>query len=95
MGRSRLRIDGKVTIVLAGLKGEEPIANVCRRPGISERAFYGWRTQFLEGRKEALRGSTPSKRERALEKENEELKLVVAELTLANRLLKKLKGRSG
>ncbi|MGB5931462.1 MAG: transposase, partial [Anaerolineae bacterium] len=88
MGRSRLSIDEKVAIVLAGLKGEEPITTLCRRHGISERAFYRWRTQFLEGGKGALRGSGPSKREKALKKENEELKLVVAELTLANRLLK-------
>lgn len=88
MGRWRLSIDEKVAIVLAGLRGEEPITNLRRRHGISERAFCRWRTQFLEGGKEALRGSSPSKREKALEKENEELKFVGAELTLANRLLK-------
>lgn len=58
MGGSRLGIDEKVSIVLAGRKGEEPTANLCRRHRISERALYRWRTQFLEGGKEALRGST-------------------------------------
>jgi transposase len=94
MGRSKLGIDEKVAMVLAGLRGEEPITTLCRRHRISKRAFYRWRTQLLEGGKGALRESGPSKREKALRKENEELKLVVAEFTLANRLLKKLKACS-
>ena len=39
----------KMEIVLAGLRGDEPIAVVCARHHISEDVFFGWRDQLLDG----------------------------------------------
>ena len=86
-----MNIDRKAAVVLAGLKGEELTTNLCRRHGTSERALYRWRAQFLEGGKGTLPGSSPFRREESLKGENEELKLVVAGLSLGNRFLAKLK----
>ena len=40
----------KIRIVLAGLRGEECIAVLCRREGIAESLFYSWSKEFLEVR---------------------------------------------
>ena len=37
----------KLEIVLAGLRGERSVREVCREHGISETLFYGWRDQLL------------------------------------------------
>ena len=83
----------KIRIVLEGLRGEESIAELCRREGISPNLYYKWSKEFLEAGKSRLAGDT--KREAtsnevgALRQENEQLKQVVAELLLKNRKLKK------
>ncbi len=38
----------KIQIVLAGLRGEESIAALCRRGGIAESLYYSWSKEFLE-----------------------------------------------
>ena len=38
----------KIRIVLAGLRGEESIAVLCRRAGIAESLYYSWSKEFLE-----------------------------------------------
>lgn len=87
-------LEEKLQIVLAGLKGQASIAELCRRHSVSETAFYHWQKLFLEGGKEALANGRPvqSSRERQLEQENEELKQLVAELELKLRVFKKLQG---
>ena len=40
----------KIRIVLAGLRGEESIAALCRREGIAESLYYKWSKEFLEAR---------------------------------------------
>lgn len=83
----------KIRIVLEGLRGEETIAELCRREGISQSVYYRWSKEFLEAGKQRLVGNT--KREassedvQALRQENEQLKQLVAELALKNRVLKK------
>ena len=67
------------------LKEAESLGNtreVCRQHNISEQKFYRWRNKF--GGMEV----SDAKRLKALERENSELKKVVAELTLDNRMLK-------
>ena len=83
----------KIRIVLAGLRGEESIAALCRREGIAESLYYSWSKEFLEAGKNRLAGDTArqatSPEVKELRSESAALKEVVAELTLENRLLKK------
>ena len=83
----------KIRIVLAGLRGEESIAALCRREGIAESLYYSWSKEFLEAGKTRLAGDTArqatSPEVKELRSESAALKAVVAELTLENRLLKK------
>ena len=83
----------KIRIVLAGLRGEESIAALCRREGISESLYYSWSKEFLEAGKQRLAGDTArqatSPEVKELRSESAALKEVVADLTLENRLLKK------
>jgi transposase len=44
--------------VLAGLRGEESIAALCRREGIAESLYYSWSKEFLEAGKKRLAGDT-------------------------------------
>ena len=46
---SRKKYSGeeKIRIVLEGLRGEETIAELCRREGISESVYYRWSKEFL------------------------------------------------
>ena len=62
------------------------IAFICREHGIAVSLFYKWRDQFLEGGKKGLEGKDPDK---ALIKENENLKSIIGEMTIANEILKK------
>jgi transposase len=83
----------KIRIVLQGLKGEDSIAEICRREGIAPSLYYKWSKGFLEAGKRQLNGDT--KREATsddvseLRQENDQLKQLVAELSLSNRILKK------
>jgi transposase len=83
----------KIRIVLAGLRGEESIAALCRREGIAESQYYSWSKEFLEGGKKRLAGDTErqatSGEIKDLRGELAALKEAVADLTLENRLLKK------
>jgi len=91
--RKHYSAEEKIRIVLAGLRGEESIAALCRREGIAESLYYSWSKEFLEAGRHRLAGDTarqataPEVRE--LRTEAAALKEVVAELTLENRLLKK------
>ena len=48
----------KIRIVLEGLRGEESIAELCRREGISSSMYYGWSKEILEAGKKRLAGDT-------------------------------------
>src|SRR3972149_4712007 len=84
----RFSAEEKRTIVPASLSGGR-MAEVCREHQVSAPTVYQWRDRFLEGGSKALAGDTPSKREALLERENARLRDVVAELILANDVLKK------
>ena len=83
----------KIRIVLEGLRGEDSIAELCRREGIVENLYYRWSKEFLEAGKKRLAGDTAraatSDEVKDLRRETSALKEVVAELMLENRLLKK------
>ena len=91
--RTKYSSEEKIRIVLEGLRGEESIANLCRREGMSNNLYYGWSKDFLEAGKKRLMGDTTreanSHEVSDLKKENEHLKQLVAEIALKNRVLKK------
>ena len=60
----------KAEIVLAGLRGDRSVRDVCREHEIAETLYYQWRDRLLEGGTEALR----SARERARDPREQELK---------------------
>ena len=78
---------------VTGLRGEESIAALCRREGIAEGLYYSWSKEFLEAGKKRLAGDTgrqaTSGEVKGLRQEMRDLKELVAELSLENRLLKK------
>ena len=82
----------KIRIVLAGLRREDSIAELCRREGIQS-LYYSWSKEFLEAGKKRLAGDTArqatSSEVKDLRAEALALKEVVADLTLETRLLKK------
>ncbi len=91
--RRHFSAEDKIRIVLEGLRGEDSIAEICRREGIASSQYYGWSKDFLEAGKRRLAGdtaraATPSE-VKDLRREAQTLKEVVADLTLENRLLKK------
>ncbi len=53
--------DEKIRIVLAGLRGEDSIAELCRREGIAQSLYYSWSKEFLEAGKKRLAGDTAAK----------------------------------
>ncbi len=91
--RKQYSAEEKIRVVLAGLRGEESIASLCRHEGISESLYYSWSKEFLEAGKRRLAGDiarqATSPEVKNLRSESAALKEVVAELTLENRLLKK------
>jgi transposase-like protein len=56
----------KLEIVLAGLKGDRTIKEVCREHGIAETLYYGWRDKLLEGGLTALAGKSDRQGEKEL-----------------------------
>jgi transposase len=91
--RRQYSAEEKIRIVLAGLRGEDSIAELCRREGIAEGLYYSWSKEFLEAGKKRLAGDTvrdaSSGEVKALRAEARDLKEALAEQMLENRLLKK------
>jgi transposase len=81
----------KIRIVLSGLRGEDSIAELCRREGIVQNLYYRWSKEFLEAGKKRLAGDTvraaTSEEVKELRREASALKEVVAELTLESNSL--------
>jgi transposase len=91
--RKKYSTEEKIRIVLEGLRGEDSIASICRREGISPNLYYRWSKDFLEAGKKRLQGDTVREANsfevNQLRQENDQLKQLVAELSLKNRVLKK------
>jgi transposase len=86
--------EDKIRIVLDGLRGEDSIAELCRRDGIAQSLYYTWSKEFMEAGKRRLAGDTvraaTTDEVRDLRREASALKECVADLTLENRLLTKI-----
>ena len=91
--RKQYNVEDKIRIVVEGLRGEQTIAELCRREGISQSLYYKWSKEFLEAGKSRLAGNTKreadSSEVKEMREELDQLKLLVAELSLKNRILKK------
>jgi transposase len=91
--RKKYSSEEKIRIVLEGLRGEVSIAELCRKEGLHPNIYYKWSKDFLEAGKKRLQGDTvreaTSTEVVELKKENDQLKMVLAELALRNRTLKK------
>ena len=83
----------KIRIVLEGLRGEDSIAELCRKEGINQNLYYRWSKEFLEAGKKRLAGDTAreatSDEVKELKAEARQLKETLAEVLIENRLLKK------
>ena len=91
--RRHYSAEEKIRIVLEGLRGEDSIAELCRREGINSNVYYRWSKEFLEAGKKRLSGDTAreatSDEVKLLRTEATALKETLAELLMENRLLKK------
>ena len=91
--RKHYSAEDKIRIVIEGLRGEMSVAELCRKEGISQSLYYKWSKEFLEAGKARLAGDTKREADgtevKEMRSEMEQLKLLVAELSLKNRVLKK------
>ena len=91
--RRHFSAEDKIRIVLDGLRGEDSIADLCRKEGIAQSLYYTWSKEFMEAGKRRLAGDTAraatTGEVQDLRRETNALKECVADLTLENRLLKK------
>jgi transposase-like protein len=100
MGRqSQVEVKERREAVLSLLRREESAAAIARRYQVSEPTLYRWRDEFLSGGEAALgngKGKHDSRERRIeeLEQQLEQRDQVIGELTIANRILKKLSGQS-
>jgi len=91
--RRHFSAEDKIRIVLEGLRGDDSIAELCRKEGIAQSLYYTWSKEFMEAGKRRLAGDTAraatSDEVKELRHQARDLKECVADLTLENRLLKK------
>ncbi len=96
--RRRFPTEDKIRIVMEGIRGEISVSELCRREGIHPTIYYKWRKDFMEAGKGRMRGDAlreaNSDEVKALRQENERLKQLVADLSVANMLLKKARARA-
>jgi len=93
MTKKKWSPEQKQKIVLAGLRNEMSVAELCRRHGVSDAMYYKWKKAFLESGLNGLKSNGKvTSGEAALQRENEDLKALIGELTVENRFLKKIQG---
>jgi transposase len=91
---SRWSPEDKIRIVLESLNTHISMSELRRKYNLTPNTFYQWREKFIEGGKAGLSGKLEDSVNKDLEKENERLKKLIGELTIANDSFKKvLEGR--
>jgi transposase len=88
--RRHFGAEDKIRVILQGLRGEESIAEICRKEGLHQNLYYRWSKEFLEAGKKRLAGDTVreagSDEVKALRFESMQLKEALAEAMLENRV---------
>ncbi len=88
--QSRWKPEDKIRIVMESINTSASIAELCRKYGVVPNTFYQWKERFLEAGKLGLSGGLKNgDASKELELENERLKKLIGELTIANDSLKK------
>ena len=91
--RRQYSAEEKIRIVIEGLRGEDSVAELCRREGINPNVYYRWSKDFMEAGKKRLAGDTvreaTSDEVKELRAETSALKETLGEVVMENRLLKK------
>lgn len=91
--RRKFSAEEKIRIVIDGLRGEDSVSEICRKESIHPNQYYKWSKDFMEAAKKRMMGDTQreanSDEVKELKEENDELKKLVAELSLKNKVLKK------
>ncbi len=91
--RRKYSAEEKIRIVIEGLRGEDSIAELCRREGINANVYYRWSKEFMEAGKKRLAGDVvreaTTDEVKELRAESAALKEALAEQWMENRLLKK------
>ena len=89
----RYTAEEKIRIVMEGIRGEEPVSAICRREGIHSNLYYRWLKDFMEAGKSRLKGEETRGATRGevedLQRENQRLRELVADLSLEVMVLKK------
>ena len=87
--KSRWATEQKIAVVMESLNTNISMAELCRKHNVTPNAFYDWKEKFIQAGKLGLTGSLKSNPSRELAEENERLKTLIGELTIANDALKK------
>jgi len=88
-------VEDKCAIVLEGIRGKRPVAEICRERGISQPQYYKWRNRFLEGGKLGLARASGGKERELMKKEIERLQRLVGKMALEIETLKRSDGFLG
>ena len=94
-GRRAYTPEQKAKIIKEALMTDLGVSGVCRKYGISSSIFYKWQERFFEGAVEGLRrpakgaSSAEQRKIEALERDNDRMKSVIAEITAENISFKK------
>lgn len=92
MPKKTIDMETKFEAVMTLLRHEEPATVIARRHGMSEQTLHRLRNEFLEGGRDALKSKKQRKNEDPairMKGEIDERDKVIAEYTIANRILKK------
>ena len=89
--------EDKTRIVMESLTTNITVAELCRKYNLNPNVFYNWKQKFIEGGRMALSGSSKDNINKDLETENERLKKIIGEQTIAIDAFKKTleTGRKG
>ena len=79
----------QVAFAMRQAESGTPVPEVCRKMGIAEQTFYGWKKKY------AGMGVAEVRKLRILEEENRKLKQLVADLSLDKQMLQDVLRKKG